>query len=110
MDSFGAGKAYYFGGAFSVDTARTFLEKLGAAEPYRALVDLPESCELAVRKKGGVRYLFVLNYEKNPCTIRLHAPMKNLWTETCESGEVALEGYGVRVYRVEDCAYDMLNF
>lgn len=97
---FGAGRAYYFGGAFSTDTARVFLEKLGEAGPYGDLIDLPESCELAVRRKGDVRYLFVLNYGP-ACEIRLHKPMSELLTSERERGAVTVERYGVKVYQTE---------
>lgn len=96
---FGKGEAYYFGGAFSLDTAKLFIRKLNLEEPYRELLMLPESCELAVREKNGIQYLFVLNYLAQPAKIRLKKPMTDLWSGECESGDVKIEGYGVKVYR-----------
>ncbi len=97
--SFGAGRAYYFGGAFSPDTAQVFLRRLGEAEPYGELIELPACCELAVRRKGDVRYLFVLNYGSAPCTVRLHKPVTELLSGAHAVGEVTVEKYGVRIYR-----------
>ncbi|MCM1027311.1 MAG: beta-galactosidase [Roseburia sp.] len=98
---FGKGETYYFGGAFGEDAVRVFLEKLGAAEPYRELVRLPESCELAVREaEDGRRYLFVLNYLAEAAEIRLTRGMRNLLTGEEESGAVTLEKYGVGIYRL----------
>ncbi len=89
----GAGKAYYYGTAFTESAARTFLEKLGVANPYGDALDLPESCELAVR--GG--YAFVLNYLKTPAAVTLRRPMKDLLTGGVLSGEVSLKPYGALV-------------
>lgn len=98
---FGKGEAYYFGGAFALDTARVFLEKLGVAEPYGDVISLPESCELAVRRGEENTYLFVLNYLARPAKLVLNGKLRNLWTGGDELGEVELEGYGVRVYSVK---------
>ncbi len=95
---FGKGEAYYFGGAFALDTARVFLERLGVAEPYADVISLPESCELAVRRGGEAAYLFVLNYLAQPARLVLKRQVKDLWTGQDELGEVMLEGYGVKVY------------
>lgn len=95
---FGKGEAYYFGGAFAADTARVFLEKLGAAEPYGELIGLPEGCELAVRRKGGDRWLFVLNFKPRPAQIELKTKMRELWTGRNLQGVQELEGYGVGLY------------
>lgn len=98
---FGKGEAYYFGGAFALDTAKAFLEKLGAAEPYGDVISLPEGCELAVRKKGETEYLFVLNYEPRTAKLVLKKPLKDVWTGGAASGEIMMEKYGVRIYKWE---------
>lgn len=95
---FGRGEAYYFGGAFALDTAKVFLEKLGLAEPYGDVLTLPEGCELAVRSGEATSYLFVLNYHARPARLTLKRKLKNLWTGQDESGEMLLEEYGVKVY------------
>lgn len=95
---FGRGEAYYFGGAFGEDTVRVFLEKLGAMEPYREIISLPEGCELALREKEGRRYLFVLNFLSEPAEIDIHIRLYNLWEQREETGRQTLEKYGVRVF------------
>lgn len=95
---FGRGEAYYFGGAFALDTAKVFLEKLGVAEAYGDVISLPESCELAVRRGEYASYLFVLNYLARPAKLVLKRQLKDLWTGQEETGEVELERYGVKVY------------
>ena len=100
-NTFGEGRAYYFGGAFSLETARVFLRRLGVAEPYREVLEVPESCELAVRKKGDTEYLFVLNYRKEPAVLQLKADLRDVWTGERVSGRIELEKYGVRIFALE---------
>lgn len=98
-NSFGSGETYYFGSTFDVENVKVFLCRLGVAEPFAAIVRLPGSCELAVRKKGAVDYIFVLNYGKDAVTVTLGIPMFELVGAQWEQGEEALDGYGVKVYR-----------
>lgn len=97
-NSFGKGEAYYFGGAFALDTAAVFLEKLGVAEPWSQVISLPESCELAVRRKDGRYYLFVLNYLPEPAEIILKKELTDLLGGDNVSGHLQVEGYGVKVF------------
>ena len=96
----GNGRAYYYGTAFDEASAKAFLEKLGAANPYAEAFDLPETCELAVRGDGEARYAFVLNYLKEPATIAVKAPMEELLTEKTVCGALTLEPYGVAVLKL----------
>ena len=95
----GAGKVYYFGAAFTEETARVFLEKLGAASPYADVLELPRECELAVREKDGRKYYFVLNYKKTPVKIQVKEALVDLYTGETVSGQVELEAFGTKVYR-----------
>lgn len=98
-NSFGKGKAYYYGSTFDVDTVKFFLEKLSLTEPLEAVLNLPEGCELAVRRKDGVDYIFVLNYSKEEVKITLKSPLDELLSGEVEEGEIVLSGYGVKVYK-----------
>ncbi len=98
-NSFGKGKAYYYGSTFDVDTVKFFLEKLSVTEPLEAVLNLPEGCELAVRRKDGVDYIFVLNYSKEEVKITLKSPLDELLSGEVEEGEIVLSGYGVKVYK-----------
>ena len=98
-NALGAGKVYYFGAAFTEETARVFLEKLGAASPYADVLELPWECELAVREKDGRKYYFVLNYKKTPVKIQVKEALVDLYTGETVSGQVELEAFGTRVYR-----------
>ena len=99
-NSYGKGKAYYYGSAWNEMSAEIFLQKLGAANPYRDIVTVPEECEIAVRSKNGVRYLFVLNYEKHPVEITLHRKGTDLYTGNEIEGSQTLDGYGTMVIRL----------
>lgn len=96
----GRGEVYYFGGAFGTDTARIFLQKLGAAEPWQDAVSVPEGCELAVREKGERKYFFILNYLADETDIEVKVQMQDLFSGQFINGVQRLEGYGVRVYRM----------
>ena len=97
---YGEGETWYFGGAFSLEAAALFLKRLGVAEPYGDMVELPACCEAAVRRKDSSRYLFVLNYTAGETSIELKTPMMNLITRQEEAGVITVEKYGVRVYRM----------
>ncbi|MGN0316051.1 MAG: beta-galactosidase [Fusicatenibacter sp.] len=97
---YGKGKAYYFGGAFTEQSAEVFLEKLGVKDPYGAIADIPECCELAVREKENRKYLFVLNYSSVPQKIILKVPAYDLWQGTEAEGTVDLLPYETKVYRL----------
>lgn len=100
VNRIGKGKAYYFGGAFSEQTASVFLKKLGIASPFSALLDAPEECELAMREKSGKRYLFVLNYAKKTVSINIKRPMQDLFTDEIIEGKISLQKYQVKVFMV----------
>lgn len=97
-NSYGKGEAYYFGGAFALDTAKVFLEKLGAVAPYGDKLSLPECCELAVREKDGKQYLFVLNYASEAVKIELKEEMQELFEDGKMSGEIRLGAYEVKIF------------
>jgi beta-galactosidase len=97
---YGKGYAYYFGGAFTRDTVKVFLEKLGVKSPYDNLIELPESCEIAVRQKGNEKYLFILNYSSQPAKIKLAKDMLDMYTQKCVNGELLLEGYETMVFKI----------
>lgn len=98
--SYGKGQTYYFGGAFTEKTAEVFLEKLGVLDPYREIVEAPAGCEIAVREKDGTKYLFVLNYGKEPAKVVLKQQAEDLFAGCKAQGVQTVEGYGTRVYEI----------
>jgi beta-galactosidase len=104
VNEYGKGKVYYFGSVFSRQGARVFLEKLGIAHPYRVFFELPEYCELSLRRKGENCFFFVLNYEKKTVYITLKTEMMDLYSGKNLSGKIELSAYGTGVYRIKICA------
>lgn len=96
----GKGKAYYYGTAFTEASARTFLTKLGAANPWGAVLSLSKSCELAIRCNEHSSYAFVLNYAKVPVDIRANRPVEDMLTGKILEGECTLPAYGVKVFKL----------
>ncbi|MGB8451434.1 MAG: beta-galactosidase trimerization domain-containing protein [Anaerocolumna sp.] len=99
-NTYGKGKVYYFGGAFTENTAKIFLDKLSIVNPYKGIIEAPEACEIAVRSKAGKKYLFVLNYGKSPAVIQLKQALINLYEGTKDVGVIEMEPYGTRVYEL----------
>lgn len=99
VNTYGKGQAWYYGSAFNPASAKVFLAKLGVASPFAEVVQLPESCELAVREKGNEQYLFILNYQKEAAPITVCCPVTDLYTGRQILGEVVLGGYETLVLR-----------
>lgn len=102
-NGYGKGFVYYFGGAFTRKTAMIFLNKLGIVSPYKNLIELPEVCEIAIRKKESSEYIFVLNYSQNAVKIRLKKKLTELYYDNEEFGEVWLQPYETKVYVNKSC-------
>lgn len=96
----GEGKAYYYGSAFSAQTAETFLDKLGIASPFANVLNAPPQVELAARGEEDGAYLFALNFSPEESRLHLRAPRADLLTGETLSGDVSLPPYGVRVFTV----------
>ena len=92
----GAGHVHLFGAGFAADAARALLAGFGAASPYRALLELPAGCELAVRGQGADRLFFVLNYGEET-TVILKKLFTDRLTEEKKIGETRVDRFGVRV-------------
>ena len=99
--AFGAGRVLHWGAAFSVAAVRRLLAYLGAAEPFREVIDAPETVELVLREKDSRQYLFVLNYKPQEAVIRLHKPVESLLHSGIRAGEIILPPYGVEVFTIK---------
>lgn len=98
--SAGKGKVLHFGGTFTRENVKAFLEYTGILEPYQSIVELPQECEIAVRKKGREQYLFVLNYSSKPQNIQLRQTVEDMDDGHTAMGSVELDAYGTKVYRL----------
>ncbi|MCD8324033.1 MAG: beta-galactosidase [Clostridiales bacterium] len=94
----GAGRVLHFGGTFTRENTRSFLDYAGVLTPCADVITAPEACEIALREKEGRQYLFVLNFAAEPQTVTLHRTATDLDDGRAVVGEVVLEAYGTRVY------------
>ena len=94
----GKGKTIHLGSAFSRETVKKLFKRTGILEPFRDVIEAPESVELIMREKDGKRYLFALNYLANTQTLKLKRSVYSAFDEKQLSGEVTLPPYGTAVY------------
>ncbi|MDE6847530.1 MAG: beta-galactosidase [Lachnospiraceae bacterium] len=100
-NTFGKGKVLHFGGTFTRENVKAFLAYAGILEPWNALLDVPEGCEIGIREKGGKNWIFVLNYMNKEQEITLKAAGIDLDTEERVQGRVRLSAYETKVYQID---------
>ncbi len=103
----GMGYTYYFGSGFTYHTLLVLMEKLDVMTPYRKWIELPQSCEIAVREhltdqinSLNDSYIFVMNYDRKPCEISIKKTMINLYTGQKIRGLMKLSAYQTLVLKV----------
>lgn len=94
----GEGRVLHFGGTFTRENVKVFLEYTGILEPFGGLVQAPADCEIGMRTKDGKSYLFVLNYAKQPLMITLKKEMRDMDDDTAAAGPVELKPFETKVY------------
>ena len=97
----GEGRILHFGGTFTRSNVETFLKYADILQPFSDMVSAPGECEIALRRKEGRDYLFVLNFGKASGEIILNKNMTDMDTGKIVTGPVSLPTYGTKVYRVE---------
>jgi beta-galactosidase len=99
-NSFGEGRACYFGGVFTEPLARALALHLGIPAPASDLVTVPSEVELAIREDdSGHRFLFLLNYSDSPKSVQVHSRTLDLISRERVGGEFVLGAYDVAVLR-----------
>ncbi len=99
--AYGKGRAYYLAtrdeGALFSDLLDTILCELDIKAP---IASLPYGVTCHTRQDEQERYLFLENY--NPCAVSvdLGAPKYDLERAQTVGGEITLEPYGIRIYRL----------
>jgi beta-galactosidase len=93
----GKGRVYYYGAAFSEDTANVFLEKLGCAETYADIVSLTPGVEIAVREKAGHKWVILLNYLNESQKVDVRTEVRDAISGGTVSGAVEMPPYGVMI-------------
>ncbi|MFI3214819.1 MAG: beta-galactosidase [Eubacteriales bacterium] len=96
----GNGQVFYLGTTFSRNNITMILKYLDMITPHKNMIELPPECELVIRKKNGIMYVIVLNYEREKVKIVLKEIMKDLDTGRNMVGTVILNPYETKVYEV----------
>lgn len=97
---YGKGRIIHFGGTFTRENMRDFLEYVGMLSPWKDFVELPEECEICVREKDGRQYLFILNFSSKEQKIDLKKTMTDLDDDRKVEGSVTFAPYETKVYQV----------
>lgn len=100
-NTFGKGKVLHFGGTFTRENVKAFLEYTGVLNAYKALVEAPEACEICVREKDGKEYVFVLNYSAQEQKVNMKKAAADMDTKEMVRGEILLAAYETKVYEVK---------
>lgn len=96
VNEYGNGKVYYYGSTFSTNAADYFIKLLNLDNPFSKYVVCPK--EVEIQKRG--KYLFVLNYSGEEQKIVLPEFLIDVDTNDNERGEIVLQPYGSKVYRL----------
>ena len=96
----GQGRIIHFGGTFTRENVKAFLDYSGVIEPFEDIISIPAECEVAVRAKEDIKYMFVLNYCDSVQYIELKSGMKDTDTGENVSGIVRMMPYEVKIYQL----------
>ncbi len=99
---FGQGEAWYFGAAFSCETAKKLLKAMGLCKEAKRWADVPSCCEIALRDGKEKSWLFVLNYENREVEIQVKKPLKDELSGKEYFGKCKLMPYGVLVFALKE--------
>ncbi len=94
----GDGKILHFGGTFTRENVKAFFRYAGILQLFSHVIELPEACEIGVRKKDGKEYIFVLNYSKITQEMIVKEALTDMDKGEAVKGTVMLEPYGTKVY------------
>lgn len=96
----GKGRTIHLGSTFSAEMVKKLFEYTGILEPFCDVIEAPESVEVVMRRKGGKRYLFVLNFQSETVKFTLKTEAVLMYTGESAAGECSLPAYGTAVYQM----------
>lgn len=96
----GKGRVLHLGSTFSRQNVEMIFDYLEMKEPYADYAEVPEGVELAVRRKEGDTYLFLLNYQFSAEKVVLRKTMHSLLTGEDVTGDMELPAFGVEVLKL----------
>ena len=97
---YGKGQVLHLGSTFTRDGVKRLLAFAGVLEPFREWIDAPEGVEVVMRERDGRRFLFVLNFQKEPQQITLHSDAVLLYTGETKRGTIVMSPFETAVYEL----------
>lgn len=97
VNRYGKGETYYYGAAFEKEASRELFRKMGLKSPVEGLMEIPEDCELAVRRYGEISYFFLLNYSPESRRLVMSERFLNVLNGEEVDGEYQMKPYDVLV-------------
>jgi beta-galactosidase len=97
MNTFGLGKAVYIGTMSHQHFYNDLVVWLRQMCSLHPLLKVPESVEVSMREKEGMRVFFLLNHQSTPVRIQFYKPMHDFLTGNTFSGNYDLPPHGVLV-------------
>ena len=91
--TYGKGQVLHLGSTFTRDGVKRLLAFAGVLEPFREWIDAPEGVEVVMRERDGRRFLFVLNFQKEPQQITLHSDAVLLYTGETKRGTIVMSPF-----------------
>lgn len=102
--AFGKGKAIYVGPHLEPSDLGRVLLTLIQADGVKRPIDAPQGVEVAERKSGKQKWIYLLNHTAKPQTVKFDGSLKDVLSGSVQSGSVSLSEYGVSVLLSEENA------
>jgi beta-galactosidase len=97
VNKFGLGKAVYIGTISQQGFYYDLINWLRATCILHPLLKVPDTVEVSMRQKDGIKIYFLLNHQSTPVRINFYKPMHDFLTERTFSGNYDLPPHGVLV-------------
>lgn len=97
----GKGRTIHLGSTFSRENMKQLFEYTGILEPFKDVIEAPETVEVVMRRKEGKSYLFVLNFQSEEVEYTLKREAVLMYTGEKYIGKCCLKAYGTAVYEIK---------
>jgi beta-galactosidase len=97
MNAFGLGKAIYIGTQSHQHFYTDLINWLRQSCGLHPLLKVPDTVEVSMRQKDGMKVYFLLNHQNSPVRIQFYKPMHDFLTGETFTGNYDLPPHGVLV-------------
>jgi beta-galactosidase len=98
--SFGKGKAVYYGSFFNPDSARYLMKRYtGEIGLKPLLADVPEQVEVTSRTDGSTEFYFLLNHGDSPVSVNVGDGFSDVLTGEAQANSFTLPPFDYRVLK-----------